>query len=388
MQQIKVCVAAAAIFLCAAFGASQPAAAASPVLVLNQAVYTDQQADLIDGRVYVPLRVISEGLGYDVNWYESVRLVTIDRHGNNTGSQHVTANGRIQILIEGKTLDTGNGLGNPYIKNNRTMVPLRAIGQGLGAEVAWHSQTNTVTVTDASVASENAASLQPAAEIQAEPYLPFMPHGSETPGVDASAWHAGNLTISGPSVASLDQINAYLAKKEAEVRAIAARNGKTFVPFPEDIGRLYYEIGNVYNIRGDVALAQALHETGNFQYGNEVLPAQNNYCGLGAIGRRTTAADLQTQAFTKVDHNRANLIVDTNGWWYDTPASGVEAHIQHLYSYASANALPGGCELVDGRFNHGNRGKAIYWSDLNGKWAVPGKGYGETIVERGWKGMI
>lgn len=388
MQQFKMSALALVVFVCCLLAFGQPAQAASPVLVLNKTVYADQQADLIEGRVYVPLRVISEGLGYQVNWYDSVRLVTINRNGSADVSNNVTLTGRIQIQIEGNLLATDANRGYPYLKNGRTMVPLRAIAEGLGADVSWDSNTNTVTVNDTAQEDGNVGEAIAAPSVEADPYLPLTPHAPGAPTIDATQWHAGNLTLSGPSLASLDQINAYLANKEKRVRDLAAQNGKTFVPFPADIGRLYYEIGQRYNIRGDIALAQALHETGNFQYGNEVLPAQNNYCGLGAIGRKTTSADLTTQAFAKINHERATLIVDTNGWWYQSPACGVEAHIQHLYSYASANALPPGCELVDGRFNHGNRGKAVYWSDLNGKWAVPGHGYGEIIIDRYWKEMI
>jgi hypothetical protein len=190
---------------------------------------------------------------------------------------------------------------------------------------------------------------------------------------------ASEVTLMGDSYCSLEQMQRYLDNIEVTVRNRAIANGKTFVPFPENIAAHYYNIAKKYNIRGDVALAQALLETGYFQYGNEVKPWQNNYCGLGAIGRVTTQDDLDKQIFSKVNHEKAYLVVGIHGWCYNSVASGVEAHIQHMYSYASAAPLPAGTELLDGRFAHGNRGKAIYLNDLNGKWAVPGHNYGENI---------
>ena len=40
-------------------------------------------------------------------------------------------------------------------------------------------------------------------------------------------------------------------------------------------------------MRGDVAFAQSLHETGFFKYGGIVLPTQNNYAGIGALNGNT-----------------------------------------------------------------------------------------------------
>ena len=190
---------------------------------------------------------------------------------------------------------------------------------------------------------------------------------------------ADQVTLLGQSYCSLEQMQRYITNIENTTRARAAASGTTFVPFPDNIAYQYYTIGQKYGIRGDVALAQALLETGYFQYGNEVKPWQNNYCGLGAVGHTATEEDVATSLLTNIDHSRAWLQVGIHGWIYADVATGVEAHIQHLYSYATAASLPSGCTLVDGRFNHGNRGVATVLTDLNGKWAVPGNGYGENI---------
>ena len=116
-------------------------------------------------------------------------------------------------------------------------------------------------------------------------------------------------------------------------------------------------------MRGDVAFAQSLHETGFFKYGGIVLPTQNNYAGIGALN-----GNAKGQAATFPD-----------------PRTGVRAQIQHLKAYASKAALVNGC--VDPRFSLVTRGSAQYveWlgasDNPNGKgWAVPGKGYGSKIV--------
>ena len=93
--------------------------------------------------------------------------------------------------------------------------------------------------------------------------------GSEKPDSNMPQ-NAEEVTLRGASYCTLEQMQRYLEKMEVTVQQRAVANGKTFVPFPDNIAYYYYSIGQKYNIRGDVALAQALLETGYFQYGNEV----------------------------------------------------------------------------------------------------------------------
>ncbi|WP_270179849.1 N-acetylmuramoyl-L-alanine amidase [Alkalihalobacillus sp. CinArs1] len=111
-----------------------------------------------------------------------------------------------------------------------------------------------------------------------------------------------------------------------------------------------------YGIRGDIAFAQALHETNFFRFTGDVTPEQNNYAGIGATGGGAKGAS------------------------FDTPSDGVLAHIQHLYAYSSKDPIPAGEKLVDPRFSLVQRGSATTWQALNGKWAVPGTTYGEMIL--------
>lgn len=345
---------------------SEAEAAGSVNIVINNVSYNNQGApapETINSRVYVPLRLVSEGLGYNVEWDSKTHTVLIDSSKSDIKS---TANvgSNVQIYINGKQVKLNAANGIPYFTpNGYTMVPVRLVSEELGANVTWNSSSQSVIINTKGSSSE--------------PSTPSTP--SNQGQTTAKPKSASEVTLMGSSYCSLEQMQRYLNNVEATVKYNAAVNGKTFVPFPKDIASYYYNISKKYNIRGDVALAQALLETGYFQYGNEVKPWQNNYCGLGAIGRVTTQEDLDKQIFSQVNHNKAYLLVGYHGWCYDSVASGVEAHIQHMYSYASASPLPAGTELLDGRFAHGNRGKAIYLNDLNGKWAVPGNNYGENI---------
>ena len=129
----------------------------------------------------------------------------------------------------------------------------------------------------------------------------------------------------------------------------------------EELVGYYYEEAGREGIRPDVALCQAIKETGFFQYGNDVKPRQNNFCGLGATGNRNP------------------------GYSFLTPQRGVRAHIQHLLAYASTEKpqLP----LVDPRYEilcekyPQYHGAVQYWTGLNGRWAVPGTHYGQEILQ-------
>ena len=126
----------------------------------------------------------------------------------------------------------------------------------------------------------------------------------------------------------------------------------------EEIVAYYYEEGRREGIRPDVAFAQALKETGFFRYGGDVIPEQNNYCGLGTTGG------------------------GVKGEFFSTPQIGVRAHIQHLLAYSSTRrpTMP----VVDPRYSlvrqaYGSRTLGT-WQDLNGRWAVPGRYYGQEIL--------
>ncbi len=160
------------------------------------------------------------------------------------------------------------------------------------------------------------------------------------------------ITIQGDATASRQQM----------VQLIKQGNPKPKLSCTvEALVNIYYEEGGREHIRPDIALCQAIKETGYFNYGGDVLPAQNNFCGLGATG----------------NHVRGAV--------FATPRLGARAHIQHLLAYASKD-LPS-APIEDPRYQHivKNRpeihGSIQHWTGLNGVWAVPGTTYGQDILK-------
>lgn len=125
----------------------------------------------------------------------------------------------------------------------------------------------------------------------------------------------------------------------------------------EEIVELYLKEGKEEGVRGDLALCQALLETGNFTYGGLVTAEQNNFCGLGSTGKGFKGASFKTAAI------------------------GVEAHLQHLMAYATSRAPKK--KIIDPRYNlvhnmRKNSGYLTEWKDLNNKWAANSK-YSDLI---------
>lgn len=193
----------------------------------------------------------------------------------------------------------------------------------------------------------------------AEPFLTTSGSSSATSSDSDSSNHS--KSSNGSTEGSKEDSNPSTETIRGDTRLTAAQiddYAEHLYSKAPKLGSYYEEFGKHYGIRGDIAFAQALHETDNFRFTGIVNPEQHNYCGLGATGP---------------DHSGAS---------FETPEKGVLAHIQHLYAYATDDALPEGYSLIDPRFKEVKRGSAKTWAALNGKWAVPGKGYGQTIVRK------
>ena len=147
-------------------------------------------------------------------------------------------------------------------------------------------------------------------------------------------------------VASVDRMYQYVMSKNP---------GSSF---SYEIAQAYYDTGNRWGIRGDIALCQACIETGWFRYegGTAVTPSDHNYCGLGV----TTLGQ--------------------KGCQFGSVQTGVDAHLQHLWSYATTDPLPSGWTKVDPRFGYNSKHSAYFENFGNGVWAMA-SGYGTRIMQ-------
>ena len=113
----------------------------SPKVYLdNQLLSFEVPAIIENGRTLVPLRAIFEAMGAQVDWNDSTRTVVATK----PGTRVILALGSIAPTVNGKTWN----LDVPaIIKNNRTLAPLRFVGEAFGGKVSWDDASKTVHIT-------------------------------------------------------------------------------------------------------------------------------------------------------------------------------------------------------------------------------------------------
>lgn len=109
-------------------------------------IKSDVQPFIQNERTMVPIRFISETLGYKVDWNNEERLVSIT--GKDTSLELKI--GSKKAKVNGKDLE----LDAPaIIKSDRTFVPLRFVAENLKAEVKWDNDNFKVIINDSSNSS-------------------------------------------------------------------------------------------------------------------------------------------------------------------------------------------------------------------------------------------
>ncbi|MDK8179696.1 N-acetylmuramoyl-L-alanine amidase family protein [Paenibacillus sp. UMB4589-SE434] len=114
------------------------AAATQPTLYLNgSSIKLPEPVIMVSNSVMIPIRVVSEELGYKVDWNQKARTISI-KNGTSTILLTVDKN---TASINGKTtqLDVA-----PMVKNGSTLVPLRFVGESLGLKVDWDNESKSV----------------------------------------------------------------------------------------------------------------------------------------------------------------------------------------------------------------------------------------------------
>ena len=124
-----------------------PAQAATPSIMLNgQALQSDTPPMIEEGSTLVPMRAIFEALGAQVTWDGSTKTVMAVK-GNTTLELAIGGD----VKVNGQKLDI-NAQAKVY--DGSTMVPLRFVGESLGAKVGWNPDTKTITITTATETTE------------------------------------------------------------------------------------------------------------------------------------------------------------------------------------------------------------------------------------------
>ena len=117
-----------------------PALAQPAVMLDGRPLTFDVPPQTVSGRTLVPLRVIFESLGATVVWDAATQTVTATRGERGIsltiGKRVAYVNGAsVTLDVPGRTI------------KGRTMVPLRFVGEGMGANVVWDGATKRIVIT-------------------------------------------------------------------------------------------------------------------------------------------------------------------------------------------------------------------------------------------------
>lgn len=230
-----------------------------------------------------------------------------------------------------------SGGSEPFWRTKQREAEARLLGEEGGG-----GAVGAVAVVSFDPARE-AARAQTAATAAA-PASPATPAGATTRAVAED----GRTALAGVWAGTAAELSGYLLRNEASPR---------FTVPTETLAGYYVRYAAEAGLRADVLWAQMLHETGFGAYGGSVRPEQNNYAGIGATGGGEP------------------------GITFATAEAGVMAHVAHMAAYVFTEAPVAWVNsITDPRYDMvAPRGAARVLSDLDGRWAVPGDGYGVAI---------
>ncbi len=185
LKKLASLVLALALVPVAAFSASAASAPAAIKVEYNKKaiVFPDQKPVIRDSRTLVPIRPIAESLGFDVDWNEKTRTVTINKGTNN-----------VRLVVTQKIAKKNGQTINldvpAQIINQRTMVPVRFIAEALTYQVNWDQKTQTVLIADEQSTQPNPSTDKPATGTEQK-----QPDANTAALIDRSSLFAKTFTI-------------------------------------------------------------------------------------------------------------------------------------------------------------------------------------------------
>lgn len=160
-----------------------------PVVILDNKQLSFEVPPVIEnGRTLVPLRAIFEAMGANVQWNNSTRTVTATKATTTV------------VLPVGSTAPTINGSAQKLdvpakIVNDRTLAPLRFVGEAFGGKVAWNGTTRMITITT------------PFALLPSNPDTPAKPDKEQEKKYKVAAVNEGTVNLRSGPASDYDKID-------------------------------------------------------------------------------------------------------------------------------------------------------------------------------------
>lgn len=94
---------------------------------------------IVNDRTMIPFRVIFEAMNMEVKWNEKYQKV----HGYNDTTNIILTIGSNKMIVNTDIVEIDAA---PFIANDRTLVPVRAITEALQCEVGWDAENRVVVI--------------------------------------------------------------------------------------------------------------------------------------------------------------------------------------------------------------------------------------------------
>lgn len=120
-------------------GSSQSESPPIKIIVNGEVVPSDVSAEVINNKAMVPVNIVADYLGMDVNYDADANQVSISQ-----------ADHHLQVIVNGKAYTNGNEIAiNPpatMAADGQVLIPLDLVGEVFGAKVEWDKSTRTISI--------------------------------------------------------------------------------------------------------------------------------------------------------------------------------------------------------------------------------------------------
>ncbi|MGG4033869.1 stalk domain-containing protein [Paenibacillus cisolokensis] len=128
-------------FLVMPFYASAASAESVRVILNDKQISLSKDVIIRNNRTYLPLRSLSENMGFQVKYEAASRTVALTR----PETEIILSLNRSDVVING-VRKTNSDI--PFVRNGTTYVPLRFIVTATAADIKWDKKSNVITVND------------------------------------------------------------------------------------------------------------------------------------------------------------------------------------------------------------------------------------------------
>lgn len=270
----------------------------------------DTQVQIVNGSVMVPLRLVTEQLGYSVKWDNVTKTAIIEQ-----------ANTTLKLVVNNTTAEASGRqvqLDNPpFLSGSITLVPLRFVGEETGTTVGWDNLTKTVYLTSAAKTAGNNASTATNQVAVTDSDTSLLPENeTEISGSPAG----GGSTSENGSQAAVTNLSF------SENRLIIAFNGSNLSPSVFAMTGKDRIVVDLPNTRFAPSFSQS-QSLANSQSGQMVVTGYPDVSAVRySLFSNSPAAirvviDLNNaKTYSVINNNDGLLIIDLNGTGID-PAS-------------------------------------------------------------------